>query len=103
LNLRTIKEDPMDKCRLDLSRHCVETEIKRRYNRAISDYFRADEQSRRCLARVIDLTQLALESLDFNHLRSEYAPLAGHSDAQVVLVRDADRLSILIDGRAIDP
>lgn len=91
----------MDQVRLDLSRHCVETEIRRLYNRTISEYFRADRLQRERLEAIIDMTRDALESLDFNRLRNEYSPLAGHSDARVVLARAQDRLSILIDGRIV--
>jgi hypothetical protein len=91
----------MDKIRLDLSRHCVETEIKKRYNIAISEYFRA-ESGRDQLEKIIDLTQQALQTLDFNQLRSRYAPLAGQTDAEIVLLREQERLSILIDGRPVE-
>ncbi|RJQ66018.1 MAG: hypothetical protein C4519_26480 [Desulfobacteraceae bacterium] len=93
----------MDKVRLDLSRHCIETEIKRLYNSALSEYFRAKPHEHERLEQVIDLTQQALQGLDFNRLRSQHAPLAGHSDAHVVLVRSGKRLAILIEGRAIEP
>jgi hypothetical protein len=91
----------MDKLTLDLSRHCVETEIKKHYNLAISQYFRA-KSGRAQLEQIIDLTQQALQTLDFNHLRSRYAPLAGQTDAEVELLREQDRLSILIDGDPVD-
>jgi len=91
----------MDELSLDLSRHCVETAIKKRYNRALSDYFRATTERERH-EKIIDLTHQALQALDFNRLRSQYAPLAGHTDAQVVLTREADRLSIHIDGQPVE-
>jgi len=91
----------MDNLTLDLSRHCVETEIKKRYNLAISEYFRA-KSGRDQLEKIIDLTQQALQTLDFNHLRSRYAPLAGQTDAEVELLREQDSLSILIDGRPVE-
>jgi hypothetical protein len=91
----------MDELKLDLSRHCIETEIKKHYNQALSEYFRARTGHAR-LEEIIDMTGQALQSFDFNYLRSRYTPLAGKTDAEIVLSRDKGRLSILVDGRPID-
>ncbi len=91
---------------LDLTRHCIETEIKRRRNRAVSDYFRAIRSPtadlKQSSEQIIALTDKALQGLDFCRLRSTHAPLAGHSRAHVVLVWDGDQLSIRINGQAVD-
>lgn len=71
---------------LDLSRHCIETAIKRRHNRSISDYFKA-ENDRPRLESEIELLQAALTQYDFEALRSRYPALAGRSDAEVRLSR----------------
>lgn len=87
--------------RLDLSRHCIETEIKRRHNRAVSDYFKAGNDRSRLEDR-IDLFQSALENWDFQFLRSRYPALSGATDAEVVISRDAAGDPILrIDGEKI--
>ncbi|MBT8343008.1 MAG: hypothetical protein HKP58_06545 [Desulfatitalea sp.] len=91
----------MAELKLDLTRHCVETAIRRSYNQAVSDYFRANKASQPMLETIIDMTRQALETLDFKQLRGSYAPLAGHSDKPVVLMHHAGRLAILIDGDAI--
>lgn len=89
---------------LDLSRHCIETEIKRLHNRAISDFFRASKPSdKEAVERVVALTQLALASFDFPALRSMYPSLAGRTRARVVLEQMQDCLVIRIDGRRIAP
>ncbi len=87
---------------LDLTNHCVETEIKRVYHRALSGYFKAGADKTH-LEQIIALTQQALERLDFGFLRSQYPPLAGHSDVPVVLAwhDDEELPEILIDGSAI--
>ena len=86
---------------LDLSRHCVETEIKKRYNQAVSRYFRADSALRRQIEKTIELSLEALETLDFNYLRSVCPPLAGRTRARIVLKKEAGELVILVDGARI--
>lgn len=85
---------------LDLTRHCVETEIKRIYHRALSIYFRAGADKTQ-LEQTLALTQQALEHLDFSFLRSQYPPLAGHSDVPVALAWRAERPAIFIAGNPI--
>lgn len=77
------------KIRLDLSRHCIETEIKRLYNKSVSRYFK-DQNSRETLDIQIDVLQKALERLDFPFLRSRYPNLAGGVERDIYLVCDAD-------------
>lgn len=88
---------------LDLSRHCIETEIRRHYNRALSAYFRTDERRRDHLEQIIDGTQEALEKWDFGRMRSAHRALAGGSDAGVVLGRQEDKLVLLVDGSPVEP
>jgi hypothetical protein len=92
----------MVEIRLDLSKHCVETEIRRRYNRALSDYFKSGAD-RQALEAKIELLQHALENLDFYFLRSRYPALAGGSDAEVDLCGEGEvGLAVLINGSAVD-
>lgn len=90
------------KIKLDLSAHCIETEIKRIYNRALSDYFKAGADQG-LIEKRIEITQLALKTFDFAQLRIKYAPLAGHTDQIILLAQDKNKLSITIDGRPIEP
>ena len=76
------------KIRLDLSRHCIETEIKRLYNTSVSRYFK-DQNSREALEIKIDVLHKALERLDFPFLRSRYPSLAGSVERDIFLVFDA--------------
>ena len=89
---------------LSLKQHCIETEIKKRYNSAISDYFKAGKDGAPHLEERIDLLHSALETLDFGRLRSRHPELRGNNDAAVSLFRDeAGRLRIAIDGETIEP
>jgi hypothetical protein len=87
--------------KLDLSKHCIETEIKRQHNRAVGDYFRAAPSSRRRLEAVIEATRQLLESVDFRTLRSAYPPLSGQSEAHAVLAQEDDRFVIILDDTVI--
>ncbi len=89
--------------KLDLSKHCIETEIRRLYNRRLSDYIklkRGDGQ----LETDIEMLKAALESLDFPKLRSGYRELAGHkgNSAIELAVKGDGRVAIIIDGAEIE-
>lgn len=90
--------------KISTKRHCVETEIRRQYNRAISAYFKTgDENEKKDLENRIELLQHALETLDFNALRNRHADLRGESDADVRLTGDdSGQLQITINGEKIE-
>jgi hypothetical protein len=76
------------KVELDLKRHCIETEMKRRTNAAISRYFKADLK-KTDLENEIALLQQALQAFDFLQLRNRWPALSGGSGAHVFLTLDA--------------
>ena len=87
---------------LNLSRHCIETAIRRRYNRCLSRSFKTRSLDKD-LKREINLLKTALESLDFSYLRSTWAELAGHGKAVVTLGWDRrHRIGILVNGHPIE-
>ncbi|MFP4226931.1 MAG: hypothetical protein ACLFRF_09390 [Desulfobacterales bacterium] len=90
--------------KLNLSRHCIETEMKRQYNKTISDYFKKKAgEDRQALETRIDLLQQGLETFDFNRLRAQYPELRGEAPAAVELTETADQKpQLLINGKAID-
>ena len=83
-----VGEHPL-KIRLDLSRHCIETEIKRLYNRKVAHYFKAN-RPKQALENQIETLKSALEHLDFPYLRSRYPILAGNDAKNIFLDVDAD-------------
>lgn len=87
---------------LDLSKHCVETELKRQHNRAVSGYFHACPGDRQQLERIIELTRQALKSLDFGRLRTRYPQLAGGGDVVVILVANGGGFDIVLDEEVLD-
>ncbi|MDZ7830917.1 MAG: hypothetical protein U5L07_04115 [Desulfobacterales bacterium] len=90
--------------KLNLSRHCIETEMKRQYNKTISDYFKKKAgDDKQALETRIDLLQQGLETFDFNRLRTQYAELRGEAPAAVELTATAgQKPQLLINGKAID-
>lgn len=89
--------------RLNLKRHCIETEIKRCYNAAVAEYFKAGPSvEQKDLERRIDLLHHGLKVLDFGNLRNRFPELCGGSDADVDLEDSVDRgLTIRINGVTI--
>ena len=85
---------------LDLSKHCIETEIKRVYNQAIFVYFKTAKNRSRT-THIITLAKEALETFNFRRLRNEYPDLSGHSAAEIVLTRINGSVQILINGRRV--
>jgi hypothetical protein len=86
------------KIELDLSRHCIETEIRRRRNRAISDYFKADGENSR-LETEIGIFDVAMQELDFPALRTRHPALGGGRDDHVELqLEPTGSLTIVVNG-----
>jgi len=86
---------------LDLSKHCIETELKKIYNQSISQYFKKSSSNKN-LERQIENLKTVLMTLDFGRLRKDFPVLAGHHDDEVILSFDSENnASILINGKPI--
>lgn len=72
------------KLRLDLSRHCVETAVKRCHEAAIARYFK-DGNEREAVDAELVLLEAALTAFDFPALRSRWPALAGGDEGLVFL------------------
>ncbi len=89
--------------RLNLERHCIETEIRRRYNRAVADCFKAKADMPE-LERRVEMLKTALETFDFPQLRRRFPELAGSGEAAVALTRrGGGPLCVTIDGAPVYP
>ncbi len=88
--------------KLNIGKHCIETELRRQHNRSLSEYFRSESDKER-LEEDIDMLTTALKQLDFAHLRSRYPELAGgHDDADVSLSKvGQDQIAITVNGKAV--
>ena len=87
---------------LDLSRHCIKTEIRRQYNRAVSTLLKKQVHAD-SLETVIELTRHCLEQFDFAALRSAHRALAGGTQSHVQLLARGGQIHICVDGREILP
>ncbi len=91
--------------KLDLSRHCIETEIKKMHDRAIYQYFKRDKehgfktkQEKKTLENRIELLEQALKTFDFGFLRSNFVTLAGNNNDDIILSRENNQFVIFING-----
>ena len=73
----------MKPVKLNLSEHCIQTEIKRLYNQSFSDYFKKDADKEH-LEQRLELLKSALETFDFQKLRSRYVELSGGGDKEAL-------------------
>ena len=88
---------PLIPLKLDLSRHCIETEVRRLHERCIRDYFKQPADRSR-LEAAIDLLLEALETFDFPALRACHPAMAGQTEHRAALDRDPQgNLRILVD------
>ncbi|MGD2149641.1 MAG: hypothetical protein PVJ06_09120 [Desulfobacterales bacterium] len=91
------------KLELNLRKHCIETELKRLYNRSLSEYFKPGRNRER-LEKIINGLKTVLENSNFSNLRSTYPELSGKSEANIVLTTDRHHhVVILINDIEINP
>jgi hypothetical protein len=89
--------------KLNLKKHCVETELKRLYNRNLSQYFKPGSNQKQ-IEKILDVIKTVLENSNISNLRSKYPELSGNSEADIVLTTDRqDQVVILINGLEINP
>jgi hypothetical protein len=87
--------------RLDLSRHCIETAIRKRYHRLVGRALRDKAWTREMEAEV-ELLKSALETFDFGRLRTGFKELAGHTTDRVELEEeDPGQPRIRINGKPV--
>jgi plasmid maintenance system killer protein len=95
-------ELPLMQIKLDLKHHCIETAVRKLYNKSISQYFKTDSDKKK-LEKQIDILKTVLEKGDFTHLRSTHRELAGHCQVNAAIRVDTqNRITLLLDGRPIE-
>ena len=89
--------------RLDLNKSCIQTTIKRKYNRLISNYFKLkSSENTEIIESEISLLKEALENLDFAWLRATYPELRGGGTDEINIATGVDdKITISINGRVI--
>ncbi len=87
----------MKPIKLNLEKHCIETETKRIYNRLISNYFKATDNIH--LEKQIDFLHKALTNLDFTTLRGQFSQLSKNDENSVTYETDnSNKIIIKVDG-----
>jgi len=89
---------------LDLKKHCIETEIKHRYNRVLSELLKArpGRPETADLERRLQMLKNALERFDFQWLRSTYPELSGGHANEIRLSRQTGGgLVLILDGTSV--
>jgi len=89
------------KIKLDIARYCIETAVRRQYNKTLSRYFTTSNREERIEA-ALDILMQALEKFDFPRLRHAYPELEGHGDHEVILETDSQGQPVIrLDGECI--
>lgn len=92
----------MVRVELDLSRHCIQAEIKSRYKHLLSQCLSASEEDLQA-EKKLEALKTALETLDFPRLRALYPELNGHNKEKVALTIDLKgQIVIEINKKSID-
>ena len=91
-----------DIIQLNLSKHCIETELKRLYNQAFNRLIRAVEPDPGIEKRFQNMVT-ALEKLDFQKLRGKHPELSGCRENTTIelIVSGENDISIRIGGETI--
>jgi hypothetical protein len=91
------------KISLNLAGHCIETEVKRLHEAAISRYFKGKDDKAALEAELL-LLEKALSGFDFHLLRGRWSMLSGGDDQPVFLTWDAiHRPCLQFDDRCVVP
>ncbi len=92
---------------LDLKKHCIQTEIKKQYERCIRDYFSKHHapEDESVLDIKIEALKFFLEHADFPRLRGQYPELNGSHEITVLLdiADDFYNIKIMTDDHEIHP
>ena len=92
------------KIQLDLTHHCIETEIRRLHEAAMSRYFKRGTGDKKAVEKELVLLENALTAFDFPRLRSGWSVLAGGDDRPVSLHWEDNRRPCLqVDDQRVVP
>jgi hypothetical protein len=85
----------MKKLILDLSKHCIKTEIKKQYEKKLSLCLKnkADKETE----AMVEILKEILETKDLTGLRGQHKELSGKSDVKAELFISEDEIYVLVD------
>ncbi len=88
----------MNPIKLNLEKHCIETETKSIYNKLISNYFKS-KSNKIQLEKQIDFLHKALTTLDFQTLRGQITQLCKNNENSVTYETNKKKdIIIKVDG-----
>lgn len=85
----------MMKLYLDLSKHCIKTEMKKQYEKKLSLCLK--KKADRETEDLVEILKEILETKDLAGLRGKHAELSGKSDVKAELFIDDNEVYVLID------
>lgn len=93
--------------KLELTKHCIQTEAKKKYERLMSKYFKQATSDRNLsiLEEQIEGLKYFLEHADFGYLRATYSFLNGNQGGQEVVLdipNNFEKMKLVHDDEAID-
>jgi len=89
----------MLKIDLKITKHCIQTEAKKKYEALISKYFKKntpEAEKEDCLKK-IDALKFFLSNADINNLRSKYPELSGQTEIKACLCFPASYKEMYIE------
>jgi len=84
--------------RLDLSRHCIETALKRLHEQSVRSCLKGTGTGE----EVLSVTRSLLESVDLGRLRSRHPALAGGSHDRVLLSVSSNHAAVWVEDQLVD-
>lgn len=88
--------------RLNLQRHCIETELKRLHRRWVDRLLKADTDSAEA-EKTLQILEDALKRLDFPQLRAAFPELTGIRPIEAILIEAPNGcLELMINHQTID-
>lgn len=86
--------------KLDLRRHCIETELKRCSHRLLSTCLK-DPAAAEAWAKTVESLEHVLRNADFARLRTDHPRLSGGHNAAAVLSERDSRWVVCLEGEEI--
>ena len=85
---------------LDLDEHCIETEIRKQYNRTVDHLLRSGVFNRR-YERKVEILKFFLENFNFNMIRSVCEEYLQEKDNHAFILEKNGRIEIVVNGKRV--
>lgn len=85
---------------LDLDAHCIETEIRKQYNRMVARLLQSGDFDRQT-GRKVEILKFLLENLYFSMIRSICETYLREKNNHASIVEDSGRIEIFVNGKSV--